>query len=106
MNEQPNFEFHGPGYDADLDEERLTTQLQKVYNLMKDGEWRTLLAIAEVSGGLLTSVSAHLRQLRTEKRGSYIVERRRTKKAGLWEYRVLPPATYTEDDYRNEVMGV
>lgn len=84
--------FDGETYDADKDGVRLTGQLLRVYEAMKDGRWHTLDELAEVSGGSEASVSARLRDLRKEKFGSHEVERERVKgEDGLWKYRLVLP---------------
>lgn len=82
--------FDGRTYDPDLDGARLTRLLGRVYAFMRDGEWRTLPAIAEACGGTEASVSARLRDLRKLRFGSYVVERRRAAPPdrGLFEYRL------------------
>ena len=82
--------FNGPAYDRDLDTQRLTGQIQRVFGLMSDGSWRTLREIAEATGDPEASVSAQLRHLRKPRFGSHTVERRRRGEAssGLWEYRL------------------
>ena len=83
--------FDGETYDQGLDGPRLTSQLERVkrYVLGLEGKWTTLRALA-LRFGSEASVSARLRDLRKEKYGGYVVERKRLG-AGLWVYRVLPP---------------
>lgn len=92
----PPNEAHFDGADLTPKEEvRLSGQLGKVYEVMKDGEWRTQPAIAvaaylaagETSMMTMQSVGARLRDLRKERFGAYQVERRKIAK-GLYEYRV------------------
>lgn len=75
----PLFDAHHDGetYEPALDKERLNAQQQRVFDAIKDGEWRTLYAIAQKTGDPETSVSARLRDLRKPKFGGYEVERRR-----------------------------
>ena len=79
--------FGGETFSPELDGQRLARQLQSVWFLMRDGEWRTLDRIATVLEFPEASVSARLRDLR--KRGLTVERRRVTTTAGLWEYRVL-----------------
>ncbi len=85
--------FDGETYDAPLDENRLSRQLDRVRNLMLDGKWRTLFEIEQATGAPETSVSARLRDLRKIRFGNYCVERRRRglPHLGLHEYRVTIP---------------
>jgi|GEM_PF-5838863 len=88
---EPNYgpDFDGSDYSHALDHGRLTGQLRDVYEAMKDGEWRTLPEIRALTGlAFDASVSKHLRHLRYEKFGAYLVEKRRVDEHGLWEYRV------------------
>lgn len=80
--------FNGPEYLPPRDFDRLKSQLEKVFDLMIDGKWRTLARIAEATNSPHASVSAQLRHLRKPKYGAYIVERRHIAH-GLFEYRVL-----------------
>jgi hypothetical protein len=74
-------------YVPELDFNRLSTQLEKVRQLMSDGEWRTLGEISAKAQGSEASVSARLREIRKNGR---TVERRRKgdPRSGLFEYRV------------------
>lgn len=83
--------FDGATYDPAADHERLSGQLARVIELMRDGAWRTLAEIVADVGGSEGGVGARLRDLRKRKYGSHTVERRRRgdPKAGLHEYRLL-----------------
>ena len=66
-------------------------QLNKIYNIMKDGRWRKLKTIAEMSGDPQHCVSARLRDLRKEIFGGHVVERKSAdnRKGGLFKYRLI-----------------
>lgn len=83
-------DFDGATYDARLDRVRLGAQHQRVWDLMRDGEWRTLADIAKLTGSPEASVSARLRDFRKPKFGGHTVERRRIgdRVSGWYEYRV------------------
>jgi len=83
--------YGGKTYEETHDRKRLNAQLQRVYGVMRDSQWRTLEEIAELTGDGQASISARLRDLRKLCFGSHIVERRRRgdAKRGLFEYRVL-----------------
>lgn len=66
---------------------RLAGQLQRVHDLMIDGTWRSLSAIASQVEGTEASVSARLRDLRKVRFGLHDVERDHRGK-GLFLYRV------------------
>lgn len=86
--------FDGAAYDAARDHARLTGQIRRVFDVMRDGEWHTLPGIAAQASAPEASVSAQLRHLRKPRFGSFIVERRQKEGGhGLWEYRLLLPVT-------------
>jgi hypothetical protein len=85
---QLDMTFDGETYEPEQDQVRLTGQMLRVYDYMKDGEWRTLRHISDACAGSEASVSARLRDLRKPRFGAYTVERRRIK-GGLYQYRVL-----------------
>ena len=82
--------FGGATFDAHDDGERLASLLDRVRELMADGEWRTLREIAVECSGSEAGVSARLRDLRKPAFGGVEVERRRRGEPanGLHEYRV------------------
>lgn len=84
--------FGGITYDKRMDEKRLTTALHRVFDLMKDGQWRLLAVIANDCETSEAGASARLRDLRKEhfkKRFGVkdVLSERRA--GGLWEYRVI-----------------
>ncbi len=68
---------------------RISRLLDRVRNLMLDGEWRSLRDIQQTVGGSEAGVSARLRDLRRPEHGGHLVEHRR-QDGGLWVYRVSP----------------
>ena len=88
-----NAHFDGKTYDPALDKDRLKKQLGRVYDVMNDGWWMTLLEIQDWSRTRHNtfdpeaSISARLRDLRKPKFGGYNIERRR-RTNGTWEYRL------------------
>jgi hypothetical protein len=80
--------FNGAGYIAERDNTRLTGQIERVYILMQDGEWRTLDEIAQLTGDPPASISAQLRHLRKDRFGGHTVERDYVSD-GLYRYRLL-----------------
>jgi predicted transcriptional regulator len=79
--------FDGADVIPSRDELRLFNQLDRVWFLMKDGRWRTLDEISELTGDPPASISAQLRNLRKKKFGSHVVERQYID-SGLYKYRV------------------
>lgn len=84
--------FNGPAYDHAVDQPRLMRQHERVREAMRDGAWRTLDEIAEMTKDPAASISAQLRHLRKPRFGSWIVEKRARgdRLRGLYEYRLLP----------------
>lgn len=73
--------FGGATFSFALDGQRLTTQFQRVFAHMQDGDWH------KASGGSEAGVSARLRDMRKERFGGHTVERMRGA-SGLWFYRL------------------
>ena len=59
------------------DRERLTGQLERVYEAVKGGRWLTLTGIAARTGDPEASISAQLRNLRKPRFGAYDIRKRR-----------------------------
>lgn len=88
---QSDSTFDGPCYDSRYDRDRLTGQIKRIFDLMKDGRWRTLKEIAAETEDPAPSVSAQLRHLRKERFGAHAVLKRRRGNPyhGVWEYRLV-----------------
>jgi hypothetical protein len=86
--------FDGATYDPEHDQERLSTQLERVKAVGMTGYF-TLAELKERCGGSEAGISARLRDLRKTRFGGYVVDpqRRDDPKDGIWEYRVYPPGT-------------
>ena len=89
---QPDAQFNGPVYVPVFDYTRLRGQMRRVFDLMKDGKWRTLDEISGSTGDPAASVSAQMRHLRKKRFGSHVVDKRARgdRSSRLWEYRVIP----------------
>ena len=98
FNQETLPDFHGSNYSRKEDCIRLTGQLETIYNLMKDGKWRTLNEIEAVTGYNGASISAQLRNLRKERFGSYTIEKRSRgeRSTGLYEYKLTLPLSETK----------
>lgn len=81
-------ERSGETFSPERDGDRLNRQARIVFDLMRDGEWRTLAAIATIVDEPEASVSARLRDLRKPRFGEHVVERRYVGN-GLWEYKLV-----------------
>ena len=76
MSSQIVLRFDGSDYDHKRDGIRLTGQLERVFDVMKSGEWITLRQLADRSRCPEASASAQLRNLRKERFGSFLVEKK------------------------------
>ena len=91
MQVELNFEnatFNGSDYNHDRDHHRLGNQLEKIYNLMKDGGFRTLQEISTVTGEPPASISAQLRHLRKERFGKNTINKHYLGE-GLYSYQLI-----------------
>lgn len=80
--------FNGAEYKHERDSARLTNQHNDIFNLMADGEFRTLSQIAALTGHHESSISAQLRHMRKERFGSHTVDKRH-RGNGLYEYQLI-----------------
>lgn len=83
-----NSAFDGRTYASDRDYERLSGQLKAVFDVMRDGKWRTLSEIQAHVDGSEAAISARLRDLRKLKYGAHEVQREHIER-GLYRYRVV-----------------
>lgn len=85
--------FDGKTYEPKKDKKRLTGQAKRVFDLMRDGRWRTLSEIQNATGGSDSEagISARLRDFRKAPWGSHTVNRRRRGEdtKGLFEYQLI-----------------
>jgi hypothetical protein len=88
MSDQLNLWFDGDDYNHERDSDRLTGQLLRIFEVVKDSRWRTLKEIALLTGDPEASISAQLRHLRKPRFGSHEVEKQYVDR-GLYKYRVL-----------------
>ena len=80
--------FNGADYQPDRDNGRLTGQLLRIFDYMKDGQWRTLSQIATATGDPEPSISAQLRHLRKDRFGGHTVNREYVDN-GLYRYQLI-----------------
>lgn len=88
MPEQPLLDFDGATYEPEHDSVRLTGQMLRVFEVMKDGRWHSLAELADRAAGSEAGVSARIRDLRKKRFGGHEVERKRID-GGLWWYRLV-----------------
>lgn len=79
--------FNGSDYDQERDGARLSGQLARIFEVVKDGKWRSLRQIADEAKAPEASVSAQLRHLRKPRFGNYTVEKQYHNN-GLFFYRL------------------
>lgn len=86
----PAGDRHGETFVREFDAERLNAQQLRVWNVIRDGKWRTLSEISALTGDPEASVSARLRDLRKDEFGGLTIDRQRRgeETRGLYEYRV------------------
>lgn len=85
---QEALHFDGFTYSPKHDGERLGKQLLAVRALLSTGRWFTLAELAEQAGGSEAGCSARIRDLRKNRFGGHVIERRR-RTQGTWEYRLV-----------------
>jgi hypothetical protein len=94
VSEQLDLRFSGATYEPVHDRDRLAAQLTRTWTAMKDGQWRTLWEIQEITDDPLQSISARLRDFRKERFGSHTVNRRRIgPERGTFQYQLVPNET-------------
>lgn len=83
--------FNGSVYVPELDQRRLSGQIRRVYQLMKDAIWRTLPEIERATDDPQASISAQLRHLRKVRFGEHTINKKRRGEPsnGLWEYQLI-----------------
>jgi hypothetical protein len=85
---QQELRFDGADYSPDRDNYRLTGQILRVWEVMRDGQWRTLRQIADKTNDPEASISAQLRHLRKDRFGAHQIEREYINN-GLYKYRLI-----------------
>jgi len=89
--------FHGPDYVPELDEIRLTGQMLRVFEYMRNSKWKTLHEIADAINEPEASISAQLRNLKKDGHnkqnvnyGGHDIPRRIREGSGrTWEYKLI-----------------
>jgi len=91
--DESDFRADGETYGPEHDRERLKVQFERVRRLMADGKYRSLAEISALTATPAPSASARLRDLRKERFGGFIVDRRARfdRRHGIFEYRVRRP---------------
>lgn len=79
--------FDGETYIASFDDTRLSNQLSRVYDVLRNGQWYTLRELSILANGPEASIGARMRDLRKDKFGGYTVDTKRLS-GGLFAYRL------------------
>jgi len=83
-------QFDGDDYKPERDDARLARQYARIFDLMKDGKWRSLYDIWYLTGDPESSISAQLRHMRKRRFGAHTVNRRYVDSMdGLYEYQLI-----------------
>ena len=80
--------FDGSDYDPQRDNKRLGNQLTKIFELMKDGKFRTLDEINRITCEPQASISAQLRHLKKVRFGSHTLNKKYLGN-GLYTYQLI-----------------
>lgn len=81
-------DFDGASYDPTKDQKRLTGQLLRVFEAMRDCQWHDVASLCDLAQVSPLSITARIRDLRKPKFGSYTIERKRGNDKGLFLYRL------------------
>ena len=81
--------FDGDDYNHERDSGRLTTQLLRIWCVMRTGQWETLNSIGAKTGDPAASSSSQLRHLRKKRFGSHTLIKHHAGN-GLYRYRIVP----------------
>ena len=87
MKAQFSLRFDGSDYVHKRDGIRLTGQLERVFDVMKSGQWISLRELSDRARCPEASASAQMRNLRKERFGGFEVEKKYTH-MGLFLYRL------------------
>ena len=81
--------FYGSDYDPELDRKRLSGQMLRVFEYMRNEKWMTLYEISSSINEPESSVSAQMRNLRKDRNGNHTIEKQRRGQSGTWEYKLI-----------------
>ena len=90
MKQKELFDFDGETYNPGKDRVRLSSQMMRVFDVVKSGQWLTLAEISAQADAPEASVSARLRDLRKDTFGGHDVQRERVGgTGGTFKYRLI-----------------
>ena len=81
------WKFDGDDINHERDSARLTGQIKRIYDYMRNSGWRSLDEIAKATGDPHASVSAQLRNLRKDRFGAHTIDRKYISD-GLYHYKL------------------
>ena len=96
MQKEITPEFDGDDYVSRRDKPRLTLQIHQVRMYMENNDWLSVKQISDDLNFPEASVSAQIRNLRKEKFGNRIGERR-YQGNGLYEFKLMPKDDNNEE---------
>lgn len=88
--------FDGAYYNPGRDDQRLTLQIGRVFEVMSDGQWHSLPELHERTGDPEASIEAQLCHLRKVKHGSWIIDCERLNPRSALYYRRMRNPDGTE----------
>ena len=91
-------EFKGAALRLE-DGKRLAGQFDRVWAIMRDGEYHTIQEVAERTGDPAQSVARQMRYIRSKARGGHVLEREHRGR-GLYAFRVDFGAVKDQDQIR------
>lgn len=93
--------FRGAGVETVQDELRLSSQYDRILALMKDGKWRTLAEISEITHDPEGSIMRQLSYMDDPLCGGHKKNKRhRGPGRGLWEYQIILNPKQAEKEAR------
>lgn len=87
MNKKENI-FDGSDIDQNRDGRRLATQYDIIFNIMKDGVWRSVRQLRKMTGFPENSIQSQMRHSRKKRNGSHTVNKK-YKTKGLFIYQLI-----------------
>lgn len=93
--------FHGKGVKTAKDEQRLASLYDRVFEVVKDGRWRTCAEIQALTGGEKESINRMLRYMDDPFVGRHH-KNSRIRSGNLWEHQILARGTNAFNNWLKE----
>lgn len=97
--------FDGESYDRSRDQARLTSQLERVREILSDKQWHRLPDLKRTLNTTSSGVDARIRDLRKRRFGGYEIERKHLEE-GVFAYRWTGLTKTPLPDISGSVMTV